>query len=43
MDYAVNVWMCGKDLVKLGFVCNVHGEEVGALARDQLDPIDTFL
>ena len=43
MDHAINVRVRREDFVKLGFVGDVHGVELWALAREQLDPVEAFL
>lgn len=42
MDYAVNVWVLGEDLVEIGLVGDVHRVELGTLAGEELNAVDAF-
>jgi hypothetical protein len=43
VDDAVHVRVCLEDLLDLLLVCNVKLEELGLLARDQLDASDDLV
>ena len=42
MNDAVNVRVRRENLVESGLIGDIHGVELGALARDELDSVDAF-
>ena len=43
MDDIVDVRVCGKDLIELGFVGDIAGEVFGSPAADELDAVEDFV